>query len=210
MEHRAFPILFEFYQEISGRYQHRSAAAEMLCKDLGIRVIGVDSFDVLGGCLHSSDKRTWDDVVMTVATVAKPEHRGFVIYHELAHHQLRVRERFFVRPWRNPFGGPVTDIEIKEEYWCNAFATAMLFAWAGRSVLWENYEGFFAAGTEEKRGTLEYRIVTRDIYCGRRIHLLNQKHFDSPYLGFAELADDLLRCGANTIASKEKITKLTV
>lgn len=206
MEHRAFPILLAFYQEYSGRYKHESAAPQKLCRDLGVRIIAVDSLDPLAGSLHSSEDQRWDkDCCISAATKAESEHRAFVIYHELAHWRLRTRDEFFAGPRKSLSGIATTEVEVKEEYWCNAFATAMIFAWADREVMWENHEGFLAAGTEETRGTPEFRKHSRDIYCGQRIHLLNKKHFSPPYIGFTELANDLIIGEAKLLGNRERI-----
>ena len=194
MEDRAFPILFEFYREISDRYTHRLAAAEMICRDLDVRLVESNSLSALQAFLLPGYK-------IQVPYGAGPERRGFLIYHELAHWRLQTKDSFFVRSRERL---AESDFDLKEEYWCDAFATAMLFAWVGCEVLSkENHAAFFAAGTEDEKGSLDYRSAIRDIHFGNKIHSLNKAHFVSPHEGFTTLANDLLIEGAKNLSGKK-------
>ncbi len=56
---------------------------------------------------------------------------GLLIYHELAHHVLRCDDPFF----RHKTRWVKTDLDVREEAWCDAFALAMLLAFFG----WEPF-----------------------------------------------------------------------
>jgi len=193
MKQRALPILFQFYQEYAGRYKYRKMAAEMICGSLGVSLRGSAGLGPLGGFLGEKEDGKY---VITAAEKAEPEYRAFVIYHELAHWQLGIKMPFFNRRR----DGVLRSIDLREEYWCDAFATAMLFAWVGVILLFEeNYKDFFNGGTtgiEVNQGEdLKYPNAVRDIHNGSRILGLNKRNFAQPNEKFVVLGNDLIALG---------------
>lgn len=197
-EEYGLPILLKFYQEYAGKYRYATAGAEMLCRDLNVDLREDNKLEVLNGRFNPpSPASRYEKATIEIPWDDEPAVRGFLIYHELAHWRMYTGHDWFRA--KLPLS---CNSRTKEEYWCDAFATAMVFAWAGVNLLSrENHKDFFTAGTENEKGRLsgtelKHLNDRRDIFQGYRMSQLNNEHFKVPHVGIAELANELLLQGA--------------
>jgi|GEM_PF-3621697 hypothetical protein len=194
MEEHAFSVLFGFYQEISGRYRHDPAAIEMICRDLQVSLRASISDPLQALIVYPRNE-------IIIPEQSESIVRTFLVSHELAHWQLWKKIEFFRR---NRITNSLP-IDEKEEYWCDAFGIAMLFAWVGKNViLARNYNQFFARGTEDVEHSC-YKHALRHIRCGERIHSLNQELFHPPLEDMGKLGDNLLINGAKHLLKEEPV-----
>lgn len=196
-EEYGVPLLLAFYRQYARKYVYSPSAAERLCSDVGVH-LRESRLDWLDGRFYPANpERRREHAIVKVPAHSTVEERAFVIYHELAHWKLSTGHEFF----RSRLPGFCSG-RVREEYWCDAFATAMLFAWTGVHVLpAENPEDFFTAGTEVKGVESNKRIHDhRDVFQGNRIRALSSRcvgNFQDRLLG---LGEKIVMAGAQRLA----------
>ncbi len=184
--------LFDLYST------HRKTPAGILCEKLGIPVLLTD-IPLFRAYLYNRGDKGWS-IEVSQSSWLLLQH--MLMYHELAHYCLFANAgSFFFPSYENQSVKAFREIE----YWCDGFATAMLFSCAGIELLTpQTYQDFLTGSADMLTpvlGTNEYQACL-EIFQGERIVRLSEEKFLRPNQELRILGKTIVHLGEQMRANR--------